>query len=112
MSKIEYIIDDVVGNEDNKCVLCQYKNTVITKCCQKKLCGWHSRNNGEHADQAYHSCVQCETCPIHEDGYVRNHATVYCADHNIMKLCAECDDYFCDLHSKHECVWKTVNINS
>lgn len=109
MSKMEYVVeytvDDILStNQNDKCDLCKYKNIAVTKCCQKKLCRFHIINNGEHADQEYYSCAQCETTnPIGENGYVVNYITIYCQKHNIMNFCTKCECYICELHSVREC---------
>jgi hypothetical protein len=131
MFKVQYIVDDFLStNQNDKCDLCMYKNIVVTKCCQKKLCDFHVRNNGVHADQEYHSCNQCETknaysshfelhplkegettSPIEENGYILNYITVYCGNHNNMNFCAKCECYTCELHLVHECD-EIIEINN
>lgn len=101
MQSVEYIKDNVISvSDDEKCHLCEFKFVAITKCCQLKLCSWHIRNDGEHADQGYYSCNMCETYEKVDDGkgFIVIYNTVYCEKHNTMTFCDECDDYTCDKH--------------
>lgn len=106
MLRIEYTKDDILATTpDDECSLCKFKYIVATKCCNKKLCDWHVRNNGEHADQTYYSCELCETVDhIGDDGFVIVPHKVYCELHNILTFCNKCQQHYCDQHIIHDCL--------
>lgn len=109
MIKVHCVSDGKLATDDtNKCNLCGFESSVETVCCQTKLCEWHVRDEGEHADQPYYSCIVCETtndviCDNGQLGYTINYNTVYCEKHNTMTFCEKCESYICDKHSDHEC---------
>ena len=103
---VEYAKDDTPSvTEDDKCKLCNFKYAAITNCCGIKLCTWHIRDNGEHADQGYYSCSTCETHEKVNDGkgFITIFNTIYCEDHNKMKFFDVCYDHMCDKHESHDC---------
>lgn len=100
---IQYVKDDVVADIKDKCDLCQFKYVASTKCCNIKLCDWHLRNDGEHADQAYYSCSECETSQMLNKGYLVIYNTIYCEKHNPMLYCNICANHFCNEH-EHHCI--------
>ena len=111
MFRIEYTKDDAKTTDPNEmCALCPFQYATKTTCCNKKLCGWHIRFDGEHADQPYYSCHVCETTSnIAENGFLRHQNTLYCEEHNIMTFCEKCGSYICAEHIIHECLeWVTV----
>lgn len=111
MLRTEYGRDDIKPeNEANKCNLCNFKYVVKTKCCDKPLCGFHCRYDGEYADQCYFSCDLCnETEHYGDDGFIVNKKNVYCEQHNELVFCEPCNLYYCKDHTKHECVeWTQV----
>src|SRR5258708_1017412 len=105
MFRVEYTRDDPMAQSpDEKCSLCDFKFLAKTVCCDTKLCGFHIRNDGEHADQAYYSCWDCETTePCGDHGYIRVYNGLYCQEHNPMTKCDKCEDYVCDKHLDHKC---------
>jgi len=109
--RVEYVTSGKIStDENNKCCLCKFEYDVITTCCQKKLCEWHVRQNGEHADQNYYSCNFCEENePYGENGYIRKIKTIYCDEHNEMTYCENCEGFVCDNHKIHKCVeWISI----
>jgi len=111
MQRIQYIRDDAKAtNDEEKCQLCDFKYVVKTTCCQKPLCEFHTRDEGEHADQPYYSCESCqETEYIGETGFIVHVKNVYCEEHNNLVYCKPCESYYCNSHTEHECItWYTV----
>ena len=113
MYRVEYTNDDpITSNPLEKCTLCNHKCVTKTICCDVKLCGFHIRFDGEHADQPYYSCQHCEIMTLHgDDGYILNYDTVYCHTHNTMHYCDRCQEFVCEKHINHECV-EPIEVSS
>jgi len=112
MLKIEFTRDDILAiSNDDKCYLCNFKYVCETICCNKKICRFHVRDNGEHADQSYYSCNECDThTDISPNGYIKNYNKIFCEEHNSLILCDKCgcDAFYCNDHINDHMHYVTI----
>jgi hypothetical protein len=125
MLSVEYMKDDVLAkDESEKCKLCKFKYVVSTTCCGIKLCGFHVRDNGEHADKQYFSCEGCITHEPVEKQYLKCNGYSKCdeyvtyennVDNGYLRInnavyCDKCEEFYCKDHINHECLeWVTLS---